>query len=226
MNQNNGKSTPSGVLFAMLIEWGWSKRMKEYYYDKLLQVKTGANRQEYNNSLHQHPYEPTDYHVLEILLDQYEFKDGDCMVDFGSGKGRLCFFIHYFHGVLAKGIEMDNMLYQEAIDNKKSYIKKDKKGVQFFHSLAETYAIDPQDNRFYFFNPFSVQIFMKVIHNILLSVEASNRNIELILYYASADYTYYLEKNTDFRLRKEIKVPGLNEEDEYERLLIYYLPYL
>lgn len=201
--------------------------MKEYYYDKLLNIKTGAYKKKQSESLHYHPYEPTEYRVLEILLDHYTFKNSDCIVDFGSGKGRLCFFINYFNQVTVKGIEMNDALHQEAFKNKKGYVKninKSKDKIKFYCCLAETYQIGSLDNRFYFFNPFSIQIFMKIINNILLSVEESERDIELILYYASEDYIFYLENKTSFRLKEAINLPGLYETDPYERFLIYELP--
>jgi hypothetical protein len=64
---------------------------------------------------------------------------------------------------------------------------------------------------------------MKTINNILLSVEKSERNIELILYYPSEDYIYYLENDTSFELKKEIILPYFYEQNANERFLIYQL---
>ena len=58
-----------------------------------------------------------------------------------------------------------------------NYLKKHKNSEDQIHfqcCLAEEYQINPSDNRFYFFNPFSIQIFMKIINNILISVEKSD----------------------------------------------------
>ena len=200
--------------------------MKEHYYEKLLHIKTGGYQKEYDALSHNHPYVPTEYEVLELLLEQYEFKQDDCMVDFGAGKGRLCFFIHYFKKIRVKGVEMDDTFYQQAVKNKKKYMKKTKKGqetIQFHHELAEVYEIADSDNRFYFFNPFSVQIFMKIIQNILRSTEESPREVELILYYASEDYIYFLENNTPFQLKQELFVSRLYDNNPYERFSIYHL---
>lgn len=201
--------------------------MKEHYYDKLLNIKTSGLQKSDNTSMHYHRYEPTPYLALEVLFNNYEVKSSDCIVDFGCGKGRLNFYIHYFFNASVVGIEMNKIFYQEAMDNLQRCVKKtngknlDK--IQFNCCLAEEYEIQPRDNRFYFFNPFSVQIFMGVIVNILLSVQESKREIELILYYASEDYIYFLENHTSFTLMKEIIVPELYEKDPYERFLIYRL---
>jgi SAM-dependent methyltransferase len=200
--------------------------MKEYYYDKLMNITTSGDQKGFNQSFHYHRYEPSSYSALEILFDQYECKSSDRIVDFGCGKGRLNFYIHYFFHATAVGIEMNEIYYQEAIENQNRYLRKmkySKESLHFHCCLAEEYPINPADNRFYFFNPFSIQIFMKVINNILLSVERSERDIELILYYASEDYIYFLENDTSFELKKEIILPGLYEQNLYERFLIYRL---
>ncbi|MEH7377269.1 methyltransferase [Neobacillus drentensis] len=200
--------------------------MKEYYYDKLMGIKTGGDQEGFNKSFHYHRYEPTPYSALEELFNNYKLTSRDRIVDFGCGKGRLNFFIHYLFNAMVVGVEMNEDFYQEAIENRTSYLKKTNirnSNIDFYCGLAEEYQIDPFDNRFYFFNPFSIQIFMKTINNILLSVEKSERNIELILYYPSEDYIYYLENDTSFELKKEITLPYFYEHNSNERFLIYQL---
>lgn len=200
--------------------------MKEYYYDKLMGIKTGGDQEGFNKSFHYHRYEPTPYSALEELFNNYKLTSSDRIVDFGCGKGRLNFLIHYLFNAMAVGVEMNEDFYQEAIDNRNSYFKKTNTGndnIHFYCCLAEEYQVDPLDNRFYFFNPFSIQIFMKTINNILLSVEKFERNIEVILYYPSEDYIYYLENDTSFELKKEIILPYFYEHNSNERFLIYQL---
>jgi SAM-dependent methyltransferase len=199
--------------------------MKEHYYDKLLNVKTGGDQKGFTSSLHYHRYEPTPYSALERLFDTYEIKSSDRIVDFGCGKGRLNFYIHHFFRSTVIGIEMNKVFYQEAVENRNRYVKKhNRKDDLFFHCcLAEEYEIDPLDNRFYFFNPFSINIFMNVINNILLSMEKFERDIELVLYYPSEDYVYFLENQTAFELEVEVRLPGIYEKNSNERFLIYKL---
>ncbi|MET3196672.1 methyltransferase [Gottfriedia sp. OAE603] len=199
--------------------------MKEKYYDELLNIKTEGEQVGFNESLHYHRYEPTPYVALEILFKQYELKSTDRIVDFGCGKGRLNFYIHYLFNSSVIGIEMNETFYLEAIQNKKHYVKKDDKKIQFYHCLAENYEIQPLENHFYFFNPFSIQIFMKIIKNILLSVEKTRREIEVVLYYVSDEYIYFLEYQTALELKKEIIIPGLYERNQNERFLVYHLVY-
>ncbi|WP_088105623.1 class I SAM-dependent methyltransferase [Halalkalibacter urbisdiaboli] len=195
-------------------------------YDHVLQIQTGENQKGFLTSVHYHRYEPTPYAALEYLFTQYQITCSDRIVDFGCGKGRLNFYLHYFYGTTVIGIEMNERFFQEAMDNQLRYIKKPNvknTNLYFYQCLAEEYEIDPLDNKFYFFNPFSVQVFMKVVNNILRSMEQTKREMELILYYPSEDYIFYLENYTSFELIKEIQLPGLYDENSNERFLIYRL---
>ena len=51
----------------------------------------------------------------------------------------------------------------------------------FQYGLAEQYEIQKTENIFYFFNPFSADIFKKVVKNIMKSYEEHNRTMHLIL---------------------------------------------
>lgn len=200
----------------------------EKNFESLLNIHTSGNQKGFNELIHYNRYEPTAYYVLEALLHNYPLLESDNVVDFGSGKGRLNFFLNYFFNSSVEGIEMNKYYYQESLDNKKSYLAKHKKDtdrIHFTNCIAEEYKIKPTDNKFYFFNPFSVQIFIKVVTNILYSVIDYNRVIDLILYYPSDDYIYYLEDYTMFSLIKEIKIDKYYEKDYRERILIYRLQF-
>ena len=121
---------------------------------------------------------------------------------------------------------MNNNYFDICINNKKNYLKnynKEKNKIEFLNIFAEKYKISSTDNKFYFFNPFSVQLFMKVINNILISLEKSPRDIDLILYYPSDEYIYYLENYTCFLLYKEIELPNLSINDKRQKFSIYRL---
>ncbi|MFC0470390.1 methyltransferase [Halalkalibacter kiskunsagensis] len=202
--------------------------MKEHYYDKLLNINTKGVQKERNKVVHYNRYEPTPYSAIEKLFESYQLKSSDRLVDFGCGKGRFSFYIHYFYKASAVGVEMNGAFYQEAIENQDRYarkVKNESHHIHFYCGLAEEYEIDHRDNRFYFFNPFSVQIFMKVINNILLSYENSERQVELILYYAPDEYVHYLETQTFFEFKEEISLVTDYNQDPFERFLIYQLSY-
>ncbi|MFI8685064.1 SAM-dependent methyltransferase [Rossellomorea sp. NPDC077527] len=202
--------------------------MKEHEFDTLLNIKTTQPQIGFHRSFHYHRYEPTPYAALKELFQQYELKNSDRVVDFGCGKGRLNFFIHHHFQSTVVGVEMNDDFYEECLRNLATYLEKTRMKtdmISFRHCLAEDYDIHPEDNRFYFFNPFSVQIFMGIINNILRSVEAFPRDIEILLYYSSDDYVHYLEDHPLFQLRKEVSLTGEFEANEYERFLVYGLMY-
>ncbi|TYR79222.1 methyltransferase [Priestia megaterium] len=202
--------------------------MKEQFYDKLLNINTRGDQKGFNESFHYHRYEPTPYRALEQLFRQYKLKSSDRLVDFGCGKGRLNFYVHHLYHASVVGVEMNETFYREALENRERYLKKMKghtDNIYFKCCLAEEYEIHPSDNRFYFFNPFSIQIFMKIVNKILLSIEQSKREVELILYYGSEDYTYFLDNQTSFELKKKVLLQGLYEHNPFERFLIYRLAY-
>lgn len=203
--------------------------MTEQDYDQLLNIKTAGSRiVPLPASLHYNPYEPTPYQALDTYFHAHPLTSNDRLVDFGSGKGRLSFYVHYYFNAATVGVEMHPDFHQQAIENLSRYMDKRKKGkhkLHFCHSLAEDYKIDPDDNRFYFFNPFSVQIFISIVNNILRSKEAHERDIELILYYATEEYIYFLEHETTFELIDTVTVPDVYPENPYERLFLYKLAY-
>lgn len=194
-------------------------------YDNLLYIKTGNTGVRPEKSLHYHHYEATPYSIIHTLFETYELQNYDRFVDFGSGKGRLLFYVHNLFGTSVTGVEMNEHLHKKTKENKKKYLKHaSKKGdILLECCLAEEYEVKETDNVFYFFNPFSIQIFMKVINNILKSVEQHPREIDIILYYPSSVYIQYLERSTSFKLLQEVQVPGLYKINENERFLIYRL---
>lgn len=203
--------------------------MDEKFYEKLLNIKTCGEQKIFNESMHYNRYEPTSYTALESLFKEYTLSSDDSIIDFGCGMGRLNFYVNHFYDTKVTAIEMNNFFYKEAVNNKKNYLNKNKKikdNINFLNCFAEKYKIEPEDNKFYFFNPFSVQIFTKVLNNILLSLDECEKSVELILYYPSEDYIYYLENKTAFTLVNEIRLPNLYSKDNRQRFLIYELSYI
>lgn len=194
----------------------------EKKYDKLLYIKTVGIREWLDRAVHYNRYEATPYSALDRLFKSYRFRKTDNVVDFGCGRGRVAFYIHNKFHVPVTGIEVNDVTYDEALDNKWRYRQKArhiKAPIKFKYGLAEQYKIKPTDNKFYFFNPFSVKIFRKVVNNILKSVEKEERPVDIILYYPMPEYKEFLKEETPFRLINKITVPDTT--DEKEKFLIY-----
>lgn len=200
--------------------------MTEKTCDHLLRIKTTGTLELLNQSPHYNRYEATPYEALDELFNEYTLQSTDGFVDFGCGKARVSFYVHHHFQASVTGIEMNGQLYQDAIENLVHYRGKNKRSggaIRFERCYAEAYDISATENRFYFFNPFSIQIFMKVIGNILLSAERNERVVDVILYYPTSEYVQFMEHQTPFTLWKEVRVRQLYEKNENERFLIYRL---
>lgn len=201
-------------------------------FDRELGIRTVGLR-EWGGHSHYNRYEATPYEALEQLFQVYRFRKGDRVVDFGCGRGRVTFSIHSRFHVPVVGIEAHDKTYEEALDNKSSYRFKTKDSpkkrrastveassapIKLKYGLAEHYKVQPADNRFYFFNPFSHRVFQKVMGNIMKSVEACPRQIDVILYYPLPEYKEIVDHH-DLRMINKVTVPGA--KDVHEKFLIY-----
>ena len=88
----------------------------ENQWDKLLQIQT-VGRDARNADEYHHPYEPTDYRVLERLAERGFLGENDVLLDYGCGKGRVGFFLSYRTKAKTIGIEYDEDGLQHMIVN-------------------------------------------------------------------------------------------------------------
>lgn len=195
---------------------------KENSWDKLLQIKT-VGRDDTNSDEYRYPYEPTPYSVLERLAGCGLFGKGDIVLDYGCGKGRVGFFLSYRTKAEAIGIEYDEDIYQSALQNRKTAIQKAK--ADFVLTRAEEYEVPQGVNRFYFFNPFSVEILRKVMARIIESWYADPREILLFFYYPSDEFMCYLMTVDELEFYDEIECGDLFDgNDPRERIMVFELP--
>ena len=138
----------------------------ENNWDLSLRIQT-CGRDETNADEYHHPYEPTPYCVLERLTENGFFGQEDVVLDYGCGKGRVGFFLSYRTKARTVGIEYDEHIYEDALNNRKSTISRVKP--DFLLTRAEEYEVPGDVNRCYFFNPFSVEILHKVMARIVES---------------------------------------------------------
>ena len=196
---------------------------KENAWDQLLQVKTGG-RDDINSDQYRYPYEPTPYSVLARLTESELIRQGDEVLDYGCGKGRVGFYLTHQTKARVIGIEYDQRIYQEAMENQKSALPKAK--AEFVLARAEAYEVPLSVNRCYFFNPFSVEILRKVMARIIESYYDHPREIFLFFYYPSDEYISYLMQVDELEFYDEIECDDLFEgSDPRERIMIFYLPH-
>ena len=195
---------------------------RENNWDKLLQIKT-VGRDESGADEYHHPYEPTPYCVLERLAKSGFFGEGDVVLDYGCGKGRVGFFLSYRTRTRSVGIEYDAHIYEDALKNQKSTVSRVKP--EFVLTRAEEYEVPSEINRCYFFNPFTVEILHIVMARIIESWYEHPREIFLFFYYPADEYISYLMTVDELEFYDEIECDDLFEgSDPRERILIFQLP--
>lgn len=192
---------------------------RESAWDLSLQINT-AGRDDLNADQYHHPYEPTPYCVLERLADSGMVREGDVVLDYGCGKGRVGFFLSYRTKAKTIGIEYDQRIYKLALENRKTARGK----ADFALTRAEEYQVPLDVNRCYFFNPFSLEILRKVMARIMESWYEEPREIFLFFYYPSDDFLGYLMSVDELEFYDEIECDDLFGEDPRERIMIFQLP--
>ena len=191
----------------------------ENTWDKLLQIKT-SGRDDSNSDQYRYPYEPTPYCVLERLANSGFIRKRDVVLDYGCGKGRVDFFLAYQAKANTIGIEYDERIYQTVLENQKNAISRTR--TEFVLAKAEEYEVPTEVNRFYFFNPFSVELLRKVMSRIIDSYYDQPRELLLFFYYPSEEYISYLMTVDELEFYDEIVCNDLFENnDSRENIIIF-----
>lgn len=191
----------------------------ENQWDDRLRIRT-TGRDDKKADQYHHPYEPTPYSVLTRLAESGLIGETDTVLDYGCGKGRVGFFLSHRTGAKTVGIEYDDRIYEEALENRKTAVSK----ADFLLTRAEEYEVPPQVTRCYFFNPFSAEILHKVMARILESYYADPRELFLFFYYPSDEYISHLMTVDALEFYDEIECDDLFAGDPRERILIFQLP--
>lgn len=194
-------------------------QQKELQWDKLLKIKT-TGRDDSKADQYRYPYEPTPYCVLERLANSGLIRKKDKLLDYGTGKGRVCFYLSYQTRCESIGIEYDERIFAGAEENRKNGVSGNK--VSFLLQSAEEYKVPANVSRCYFFNPFSVEILQKVLARIYESYYETPREILLFFYYPSDEYVSYLMTQEMLLFSDEIDCQDLFEgKDPREKVLIF-----
>ena len=199
--------------------------MDEYLMEKLLCINTSRVETRMDAIRYYNRYEPTPYSDLNLLFSQYEIREEDHIVDFGSGKGRISFFVNYYYNTGCTSVEIVNEFHQLAVENFKNYKNKHKRGegkLFYVNQPAQDYEIGKFENKFYFFNPFACSIFISIINKIIESVDEFPRIVDIILYYPNQEYIDFLDRYTAFSLYKEVYTEKRSKNPR-EKFSIYRL---
>ena len=183
--------------------------MNELQRDRELNIKTtGLHELNEWNHAHYNRTESTSYLVLDQLFKEYQFKVNDHLIDFGSGKGRVLFYVHHNAHIPVTGVELSSTVFQLLKANKQQYLSRypSHHPINIANDFAEHYRITKNINVFYFFNPFSGTIFKKVLDTIMTSIEQYPREITLIIYFPMPAYYAYLDMLGLFDLKQKIEI--------------------
>lgn len=202
----------------------------EKMFDSFLGIHTIETESEdtaakVGENVENHIYQATYYRDLITLFDEISLEPEDTLVDFGCGLGRVLFYCNSRHYCRTTGIENNPVLFKKLLSNADSYQSKfleQEQRMQFLNMEAEEYEVQPEDNYFYFFNPFSGAVFQKVLGKIIASVRANPRDINVMIYYPTFEYQREIRNSKLFVLKKMIKLSGY-EEDPDEKVLVYHL---
>lgn len=190
----------------------------EHHFDEMLKIRT-SGRDDTNADEYNYPYEPTPYSVLERLGNSGLINKKNVLIDYGCGKGRAGFYLSYQCRCKSVGIEYDERIYMVAMANKDKSVSR---RCEFHLGKAEDFVLPPESDRFYFFNPFSVEILFSVLNKILESYYENPREMLLFFYYPSEEYIAHLMTHDGFSFYDEIDCedlfPGSNRR---ERIIIF-----
>ena len=190
----------------------------EFEWDKKLNISTTRRDATVEDEYH-YPYEPTPYVVLERLVESGYLNCESSVIDYGSGKGRVGFFINYRLGCKVLGVDFDERMCELAWENLGQYGAH--RDVDFTCTSAEKYEVSDADC-FYFFNPFSVTILQSVLGKIRKSYYENPREMKLFFYYPSDEYVSYLMTVQELCFVDEIDCRDLFDgQNPREKILIF-----
>lgn len=168
----------------------FSKIKREVKYEKEIGVHTTGTRKLEQERKSYFSYQPTSYEALNRVFEKYPFNDADQFIDFGCGLGRVLFCAEKYGCKDVIGVEVNEEIYSELLDNIEKYGGKNK--IRVYSEAAEKFHIESKANKFFFFNPFYKRHLITVMNNIRKSLIVCPRRVYLFFYAPSESYIQYL----------------------------------
>lgn len=196
-----------------------SEAFDEFLMDSRLGIKT-TGRNDKHAGLHYYPYEPTDYAVLERIVQAEFLEKEDVLLDYGCGMGRVPIFMHDKIGCKGIGVENVKEFYKQAVENVKHCGKEEE--LQFVCGNAEKYSVPDDVTACFFFNPFDIGVFRGVMKQIVESYQRRNRRIRLFCYYPHVEYIACLASMPEVDFVDEIDCKDLFAKQDARNLVMIY----
>lgn len=201
---------------------------REEQYERFLGIRT--NEKELSHPMERSGqsayaiYEASEYEGLIRIFNTLTLQPSDTLVDFGCGLGRVLFYCNHKFMCGVTGVEYDYDIYERLLDNAEYYharFQGQRRRFSLLHMKAEEYRIEPTDNYFYFFNPFSREILEEILGNIAESVREHPRLVTVIFYYCTYSMMEAIRR-FPFILDHIIKLPAYNVDVD-EKAYIYHM---
>lgn len=179
---------------------------KENFEDYLTDAKFGihtAGRNDKHSDTHKYPYEPTEYFVLDRLIDSGFIDKTDVLMDYGCGMGRVPIYLNKRVGCIGYGIECVKEFYEKARENVVFAGCEEKIIISL--GTAERFLLPENVTACFFFNPFDLGILRNVMKQVRKSYEENPRRIMFFFYYPQDEYVAFL-----------MTAPGLEFVDEID----------
>ena len=140
--------------------------------------------------------------IITKMLLRYLSKEKDVsFIDIGCGKGYVLYKISKLNLIKIAGLELDMNLISIAHNNLQKMKIND---VEIYHSDATAFDKYSEFNYFYFYYPFSIEIFDIVVKSIVNTLVHNKRKIKIIYVASSSDYIKDVMEREGFTLEKVI----------------------
>ncbi|MBI5750772.1 MAG: class I SAM-dependent methyltransferase [Hydrogenophilales bacterium] len=137
---------------------------------------------EHPNKASAHPYIPTRGRAFRKLLSSLTFPQDSVFVDYGSGKGKVLLLASKLGFRRVVGIEYSPELHEVAVANIRRYGATDASLIEPVCCDATEYVLRDDENAFYFFNPFELDVLQGVLRQIKDSLGRHRRKIWIIYF--------------------------------------------
>ena len=155
------------------------------------------------NALH---YAPARSRYFRALMGRMVFPQGSVLVDVGCGKGKVVMMAMDYPFKKVVGIDFSDRLCKIARNNIATYCAKTTRTntTEIHVCDAADYAIAPEQNVFFLYDPFKEAVMQKFIGNLTESLERSPRCVWLIYYEPIAECRDVIESKGRFVLSHQV----------------------
>lgn len=158
------------------------------------------------NKAHGRYYEGTNAHLFQKVFVHIRVDvPNSCLVDFGSGKGKVMLLAAERGFPRVRGVEFSGELVEICRRNLEIFKRKTKSKTEFevTHMDAAEYQIPPDANLLFFSNPFDETLIEKVIVNILKSLDMHPREMVVVHLFPQGNLAFKNHPHFDLEYESE-----------------------